>query len=463
MTTQTPALSETAVETFRAGLRGTLLQPGDDGYAAACTLYNAMIDKHPALIARCSGVADVISAVRFAQTNNLPLAVKCGGHNVAGNALCDDGLVIDLSAMRGIRVDPVARTVRAQGGATWADLDRETQVFGLATTGGVISSTGIAGLTLGGGIGWLMRQYGLSCDNLLSVDMVTAGGSVLTASATDNPDLFWGVRGGGGNFGVVTSFEFQLHPVGQVLAGMLVYPFDHARAVLQCYRELFLMAPDELSMSAVLLTLPDGPPAVAIAGCYTGSLATAEQVVQPLRAVAPLLADELRPMSYCEAQTTLDAGFGPGLHNYWKSHFLTGLPDEAIDIILSHFARASSPLHAIGIARLGGAVGRVGREETAFPHRDAPFDTNIVGRWTDPAEAGEHIQWARTVWAALQPFSTGGIYVNYMSTGEEDQVRAAYGDATYDRLAVLKAKYDPTNLFRLNHNIQPERRTELAF
>ena len=448
-------LEKSGIEPLKASLRGELFQPGEEGYDAARTMYNAMIDRHPALIARCAGVSDVIAAVQFARSHNLLVAIRGGGHNVAGRAICDGGLVIDLSRMKGIHVDPVHCIARAEPGVTWSEFDRETQAFGLATTGGTVSSTGIAGLTLGGGIGWLMRTCGLACDNLVSVDLVTAEGRLLTASATENPDLFWGVRGAGANFGVVTSFEYQLHPVGPLLGGMLIHHFAKARDVLRLYRDVTATAPDELTALAALLTSPDGEPVVAIAPFYNGSLKAGEEVMQPLRAFGPPLADHVGPMSYLQVQTMLDAMMPPGLRNYWKTNFLKDLSDEAIDTLVTYFASVPSALTAAVIEQFGGAVGRIGEDETAFSPRDQRFNLAIASRWTDPAESEKHRQWTRELWDVMQPFATDAVYVNYLPEDEGDRVKALYGAAKYERLVRLKNTYDPTNFFQLNANIKP--------
>ena len=456
--TSDTALAEDTVAAFQTTLRGALLRPGDDGYEAARTLWNAMIDKRPALIVRCVGVADVIQAVNFARTHDLLVAVRGGGHNVAGNAVCDGGLMIDLSPMKSVHVDPVRRTARAEPGATWRDFDHETQAFGLATTGGVIPTTGVAGLTLGGGIGWLMGSYGLSCDNLLSVDVVTADGRLLQASATENPDLFWGVRGGGGNFGVVTSFEYQLHAVGQVLGGMVIHPVERARDVLKFYREFTRTAPDALTSMAVCLTSPEGAPVVALLVCYNGPLAEGEKVLQPLRAFGPPVADHIGPMAYTALQSMLEAGFPAGLQNYWKSNFLQDLSDDAIAVMVDGFAQMPAPTSALAIEHISGAVSRVGEDATAFTHRQASYNLLIVGIWPDLANNDTNIRWVRQTWDAMQPFSSGAVYVNYLGQAADEgaeRIKEAYGVTKYERLLALKKQYDPTNLFRLNQNINP--------
>jgi FAD/FMN-containing dehydrogenase len=452
-------LGEGVVEAFRASLRGHLLHAGEDGYEEARTLWNGMIDRRPALIARCTGAADVITCVNFARAHHLLVAVRGGGHGVAGHAVCDGGLMIDLSRMKGLRADPVHRTARAEPGLTWGEFDHETQAFGLATTGGQISTTGIAGLTLGGGWGYLARTYGLACDNLLSVDVITANGQLLTASATDHADLFWGVRGGGGNFGVVTAFEYQLHQVGPVLAGVVIHPFEKAKEVLAWYREFTRTAPDALASGAVLVTMPDKTLVAGIVVCYNGPLNEGERVLKPLRAFGPPLADQIGPMPYTAAQQLIDAFYPPGLQQYWKSSFLRDISDGAIDTIVAYCAHRPSPLcHVVIEHTLGGAVSRIDRDATAFNHRDTPYSFLSLGVCTDPAETETCIQWARECWDAMQPFSTGGVYVNYLGREADEgaeRIKAAYGPEKHQRLVALKNTYDPTNLFRLNQNIQP--------
>jgi FAD binding domain/Berberine and berberine like len=447
-------VNASAFQAFQASLRGTIIRPGEVNYETARNTWNGMIDKHPAVITRCAGVADVIAAVRFARDHDLLAAVRGGGHSLPGFSVCDGGMVIDLSPMKGIRVDPGKRTAVAQAGLTWGDYDRETQAFGLASTGGVISTTGIAGLTLGGGIGWLMRKYGLACDHLRSVDLVTADGQCLTASATENPDLFWGIRGGGGNFGIVTSFEYQVHPVGPVLAGMVLHPLDRAKDVLRFYREFTLTAPDELTTYVFMLTTPEGVPVAAIMCCYCGDLAAGERALQPLRKFGPPLADEVKPMPYQALQSLLNDAYPPGLYNYYKSHYISQISDELIDTMIGCFANVPSPMSALGFEQFGGAVRRVGVEDTAFRHRDAAYDIAILGEWADPATSTVNIGWVRDVAAMIEPFSTGGVYVNFLAEEGEEQIKAAYGSHV-QRLVALKRKYDPTNFFHLNQNIKP--------
>lgn len=446
------ALQEATVHAFKTSLRGALLCPGDDGYDAARTVYNAMIDRRPALIARCAGAADVIAGVQFARAHNLLVSVRGGGHNVAGNAVCDGGLMLDLSPMQGIRVDPAGRMVRAEPGLTWRDFDRETQAFGLATTGGLFSTTGIAGLTLGGGLSWLNGLYGLACDNLCSADVVTADGQLLTASDAERPDLFWGLRGGGGNFGIVTSFEYRLHPVGPVLAGLLFYPIAKATEVFRFYREYMPESPDALRVDIGVLTAPDGNLAVGMIPCYVGAVAEGERVIAPLRRLGPV-ADLVRPMTYCEVQTMLDDVLPPGRRNYWKSSFVPTLDDAAIETLIACGQAAPSPTSFIALEPIHGAASRVPPEATAFPHRTAHYSLLILAVWTDPAASEQHIRWARESWEALQPFAAGRVYVNYLSEGE-DRVQEAY-ETNYDRLVALKNTYDPTNFWRRNQNIRP--------
>jgi FAD/FMN-containing dehydrogenase len=450
-------LEEPTVAAFQASLRGALLRPEDNGYDAARAIWNGMIDRRPALIARCAGVADVISTVNFARTHRLLVSVCGGGHNVPGNAVCDGGLMLDLSLMKSVRVDPLRRTARAESGVLWGEFDRETQAFGLATTGGSVSDTGIAGLTLGGGIGWLAGKYGLSCDNLLAVDMVTASGTFLTASASENADLFWGVRGGGGNFGVVTSFEYQLHAVGPVLAGLLLYPFDRAQETLRFYRDFARSIPDEVNTIGALLTSPEGAPVAAIAVCYNGDLSAGEKVLRPLRDFGPPLVDDIRPRAYSEVQTLLDANTQRGRRNYIKSSFMQTISDGAIDTLIEHFATVPSPLTFTFFQQLGNAVSRVRPEATAFSHRNALCEWGCLSVWLNATQDDRNIRWTRALAEGIQPFTTGRAYVNQMGSEaieSAEAIKAAYG-ATYDRLVALKNKYDPTNLFRLNPNIKP--------
>ena len=449
----TKTVTDPAAPAIGSTLAGTVIRRGDPTYDEARRVWNGMVDRSPAVIVRCSSTADVVAAVNHARDNGLVLAVRGGGHNAGGLALCDDGLVIDLSGMRAVTVDPDRRTARVQGGALWRDFDAATHPHGLATTGGLISTTGVGGLTLGGGLGWLMRQHGLACDNVTAVEIVTADGSVRRASATENTDLFWGIRGGGGNFGVVTSFEFRLHPVRSLYAGMLVYPGPRAPEVLRRYRDVAMKAPDELTVFAALMTAPDGMPITAVLTAYNGPVSAGEAALKPLRDLGPV-ADQVTEMPYPALQSMLDEGFPSGLQVYWRSDFLESLPDDAIDALCERFNAITSPLSALLIEQFGGAVARVPAEETAFAQRDALFNLAVISRWTDPATAETHIGWARKSSESARPFASGGVYVNYLGAEGADRVRAAYG-TKYDRLVALKQKYDPTNLFRTNQNIQP--------
>ena len=452
------ALDEATVGAFQTSLRGQLLSPSDAAYEETRRVHNGMIDKRPALIARCLGVADIIDAVNFARQNGLEIAVRGGGHNVAGTAVCDDGLMIDLSLMKGIYVDPKARTARAQGGVTWGQFNRETQLHGLATTGGFISTTGIAGLTLGGGLGWLMSKHGLAIDNLISAEMVTANGDVLRASKDENADLFWALRGGGGNFGVVSSFEYQLHPLGPaVVSGLIAYPIDNAGEVLRFFREFTASLPDELGAVAGLLYAPDGSgtPIAAIAVCHCGSLEEGEAAVRPLKEFGSPAMDVIGPTSYEETSMMLDAGFPRGALNYWKSNFLNELSDAAIETMADQFSTCPSPMTSLFLEHFHGTATRVGATDTAFPHRRPGYNFLVLSEWLDPAESDQNIAWTREMYAAMQPYLASGRYVNYIGEEEgEDPVRAAYGP-NYERLAQLKNKYDPNNLFHMNQNIKP--------
>jgi FAD/FMN-containing dehydrogenase len=453
----TSRLDDTAVRDLRASLRGALLQPGDPGYDTARKVDNAMIDRHPGLIARCAGVADVLAAVRFARTHDVLVSVRAGGHNVAGNAVCDGGLVIDVSPMKGIRVDPGARTVQAQAGVTWGELDVETQAFGLATTGGVISTTGIAGLTLGGGVGWLNGRFGLACDNLVSADVVTAEGLLLRASEQDHADLFWGLRGGGGNFGIVTSFEYRLHPLGpMVLSGPLFHPAARARDVLRFYREVSAGEPDELTTYAGLLTGPDGSPLVGIVPCYAGPPEQGEKLVERLRRFGPPAVDMVGPMPYLAVQRMFNDAFPPGRYNYWKSSLTPEISDQLIDAVVEHMARVPSPHSAVMLEHYHGAYSRPAPTATAYSHRRPTYDVVIIANWTDPADSERNVAWARGLFAAVQPQVSRAGYVNFLDTDDgADRVRAAYGE-NYDRLVALKRKYDPKNFFRMNQNVRPD-------
>jgi FAD/FMN-containing dehydrogenase len=443
-----------ALESLAEDLRGPILLPGTEAYDAARRVFNGMIDRHPALIAQCLGASDVKVAIDYARAHDLPVAVRGGGHNVAGHGTCDEGLLIDFSRMRTARVDVDSQTVRADPGCTWTDFDAETSVHGLATTGGTVGSTGIGGLTLGGGLGFLMGSYGLTCDNLVSADLVTADGELLTVSERDHPELFWGIRGGGGNFGVVTSFAYRLHRVDTLLAGLVLYPADIAREALELFRATCMEAPDELSCAFVLIALPDGPKVAGIAACFNGPMSDGERLVQPLRGLGPPVEDGIRSMRYPEVQRTF-AEIPFGLHNYWKGHFIGDMTDAVVDATMQAFETMTSEHSAILIEAPHGAVRDVAREATAFGQRDARFNASGLAIWEPADDPARHIEWTRAYADAIAPFATGG-YVNYLGDDASvDDVKAAYGAERFQRLADLKARYDPTNMFRFNQNIRP--------
>jgi FAD/FMN-containing dehydrogenase len=436
---------------------GPLLQPGDTQYDETRQVHNGFVDKRPALIARCRGVADIVAAVNFARANDIPVAVRGGGHNVSGRATIEGGMMIDLSLMKGIMVSPAARRVRAQGGVTWGEFNRETQIHGLATTGGVVSTTGIGGLTLGGGLGWLIGTHGLAIDNLRSVELVTADGQVRTVSAEEHPDLFWALRGGGGNFGIAASLEYKLHPVGPTIHGGAVFhPFSAAEDVLRFYRDLSASAPDELTLFAGLLHAPDGSAKLAgIVAAYCGPADRAEQALKPLRSFGPPAMDLLGPISYCQINTLFDAALPRGARNYWKSTFLNALTDEAIHAIVDSYASVTSPMSQLLLEHFHGALTRVAPDATAFPHRQAGYNLVMITQWTTPAEDQRHVAWTRERYAALQPFARGARYSNYLDHDDTtDAAAAAYG-ANYARLQQIKATFDPDNFFRQNLNIKP--------
>jgi FAD/FMN-containing dehydrogenase len=457
------ALDNATVEGFRAQLRGELIQTGDAAYEEARKVYNGMIDKHPGLIARCVDVADVIASVNFAREHHLLLAVRGGGHNGPGLATCDDGLVIDLSAMKGVHVDPKQRTARVAGGATWGEVDHATHAFGLATPSGFISTTGVGGLTLGGGIGYLSRTYGLSLDNLLSVDMVLADGSYVTASADEHPNLFWAVRGGGGNFGVVTSFVFRLHEVSTVYGGPIFWPLDQAKELLKFWRDYITNAPRDINGWFGFVTVPPVPlfpeqfhlkKMCVIVWCYTGPLDQAEKRFAPIRAFGTPAIDAVGPVPWPALQQLFDGLYPPGLQWYWKADFFNDLSDQAIELHTKYAEQLPTMHSTMHLYPISGAVHDVGKDETAFRFRDANFSEVMVGVDPDPANNERMIAWARNYWTALHPYSAGGGYINMIMDEGQDLVRAAYGE-NYDRLAQIKAKYDPENLFRVNQNIVP--------
>ncbi len=451
-----PTVDEAAVRALASHLRGSVLRPGASGYDQARTVWNAMVDKRPALIARCADASDVMAAVRFGREHDLPPSIRGGGHNVAGLAVSNGGLMIDCAPMKGIYVDPVRRIARAESGLVWGEFDGATQVHGLATVGGVVSTTGIAGLTLGGGQGWLTGKHGLSLDNLLAVEMVTAEGTLIRASVEEHPDLFWALRGAGANFGVATAFEYRLHPVGPtVLGGMVLHPRARAREVLRFYREFAAGQPDELTTYAALLTVPDGSPVVALVCCYAGPVEAGETAVEPLRGFGPPVVDLIGPMPYTAVQGLIGQGFPAGRLNYWKSTLLREIPDEVIEALTDYTAQVPSPHTAIAIADTHGAYGRVASEATAYAHRDLPFDLVILASWTDPSDTERNIAWTRGLYEAIRPYTPSGVYVNDLDGDEaQGRVRDAYG-INYDRLTHLKRTWDPTNFFRANHNIAP--------
>lgn len=454
MAAQTPPpLNPAAVNKLSSAIRGQIFRPGDDGYDVGRKVFNAMIDRLPALIVRPADAEDIRRAVSFARENDLPVSVKGGGHNVAGSAVRDGGVMLDCSSMRGIRVDPERRTAQAAAGALLADLDRATQAYGLTTPLGVVSVTGIAGLTLGGGIGWLNGRYGLACDNVCSAEIVTSDGRFLTASPDDHADLHWAIRGGGGNFGVVTSFTYSLHPVGQVIAGGLSFPAERTREVLRFYPEFAASCPDDLSMSASLGRDDMGRPVFGVGLCWCGEPDEISSALRPLRSLGPDT-DEVIPIDYCTLQSSHDAGFPPDQYHYWKSSFFTDLTDEAVDILLHFAAGMPSPASGIGMQQLHGEAARIDPAATAFPHRRSQSELLILSQWADPEETERNVEWTRALFNAMEPFASHGVYVNDLGEEGDDRVRAAYG-ANYDRLAAVKAIYDPANTFQSNQNIRP--------
>jgi FAD/FMN-containing dehydrogenase len=449
--------------TFARSFEGETVLPGDDEYDTARAVWNGSFDRRPALIARCRSADDIAAVIRLARDTGLPLAVRGGGHSLAGLSSIDDGIVLDLSRMREVGVDPAGRTARVQPGATWGVFDAATQEHGLASTGGLISTTGVAGLTLGGGIGWLMRQHGLACDNLISADVATASGEVVRTSSASEPELLWGLRGGGGNFGVVTSFEFRLQRVGPVVGGLALFPIERGHDVLRMYREWSADLPDAFTTLAGVVTAPPAPfvppdivgtKVVALLGCWCGASDRGLEILEPVRAMTPV-ADAFGPISYTALQGMLDAGAPPGQRNYVRSGYVADLSGGLIDTVLDHGSRMPSPFSQIHFHQMGGAVARVGEQDTAFGNRRAAFAFNLISTWTDPAEDDLHERANRELMEAVVPFSTGGVYVNFLANEGEARVRAAYGHAAYERLAALKRSYDPGNLFRMNQNIPP--------
>ncbi|RTZ44422.1 FAD-binding oxidoreductase [Candidimonas sp. SYP-B2681] len=451
-------------EELQGGFGGEILLPEDPAYEDARKIWNATVDKRPALIARCSTTQDVVRAVNFARDNGILLAVRGGGHNIAGNAMCDDGIVIDLSGMKAANVDPATRRATVEGGATLADMDAATQAHGLATPLGINSTTGVAGLTLGGGFGWLSRKFGMTVDNLESAEVVMADGGLIRASETEYPDLFWALRGGGGNFGVVTRFTFNLHQVGpDLLSGLMVYPISEAKSVLQQYRDFMAAAPDDLTVWSVLRKAPPlpflpadvhGQAVVVLAILYVGDPDQGTKMVDPLRKFGTLLGEHIGVQPYVNWQKAFDPLLTPGARNYWKSHNFAKLDDGLFDAVIEYIGKLPSPQCEIFFGAIGGATTRKPSDFTAYAHRDARYVMNVHGRWDDPADDKRCIAWARDFFAASAPFASGGVYVNFLTSDETDRVRSAYG-ANYDRLAQIKRKYDPDNLFHMNQNIAP--------
>jgi FAD/FMN-containing dehydrogenase len=447
-------VKDEALDALAGRMRGPLLTPEADGYDHARAIFNGMIDHKPAVIGRCAGTADVKACVEFAREHDLLVSVKGGGHNFAGKSVVEGGFMIDLADMRSMYVDPARLRARAGGGAKWIDFDSETQAFGLATTGGTVSDTGIGGLTLGGGIGWLAGRYGLTCDNLISAEVVLADGRIITASADENEDLFWGLRGGGGNFGVVTSFEYQLHSVSQVLAGPVIHPFPAAAGVLDFYSQFAQDIPDELTTGCVLMPSPEGFPVAAIVACWNGPFDEGERYLRPVREFGPPVADELQLMPYAGIQTALDPMLPPGDRYYLKGPLIAEITDDLIAVLIEHYERAPSPKSFILLQQLGNAARRVDPAATAFGHREARWDLVIACGWADPADDEKHVRWVREVHDATAPFGLG-VYVNSVLEDDRGEVESAYQPETFRRLSALKAKYDPTNFFRMNPNIRP--------
>ncbi len=460
----TTTIGQKDVEALASSLSGELLTPESPGYDEARTVWNAMIDRRPAIIVQCADAADVIRAVNVARDNDLLVAVRAVGHNIAGNAVCDGGMMISLAGMKSVRVDAKAQRAWVEPGVTLGELDNATQASGLALPVGINSTTGVAGLTLGGGFGWLSRKHGLTIDNLISADVVTAAGEQVRASADENADLFWGIRGGGGNFGIVTSFEFALHPVGpEVLAGLIVHPFAAADDVLRYYREFAAQAPDEVTVWVVMRKAPPlpflpedvhGTEVVVLAALYAGDIAEGERALAPLREYGKPIADVIGPVAFVEFESGFDPLLTPGVRNYWKSHDFLELGDDLVDTLIKYVGKLPGPQCEIFLAQMGGATNRVDASATAYRHRDAEFIVNVHGRWESPGEDDPCIAWCRELFNAMTPYATGGVYVNFMTEEEEQRVQLAYGDS-FERLVQLKNKYDPTNMFRMNQNIRP--------
>jgi FAD/FMN-containing dehydrogenase len=464
--TEHAALTDDAVEELRAKIAGPIFTLSDEGYDAARSIWNAMIDKRPGAIARCTGTADIIAALRFARDSGLPLSTRAGGHNIGGTSLCDDGIVVDLSHLKGIHVDLPNETVRVQPGVLLGDVDRETQAFGRVVPAGFVSQTGLSGLTLGGGFGWLTRKWGLTSDHLISADVVTADGNLVRASENENADLFWGLRGGGGNFGIVASYEYDMRKYGPtVMAGMVVHPMDRADEVVSFYRQFSEAASDDLTCVLLLRIAPAAPflpaaihgkPIAAIIVCHAGPLDEAEKAVKPLKDFGSPVADTIEPKPFAVHQAALDGTQPPGRYYYWKSDYLSGVTDAAQQTILEHTSEFPSPESALIVFQLGGAAARIDDDISAAAHRDAAYVLNIASSCIDADKIDACKTWARDTWSAMRPHSTGGAYVNFLTEDEgDDRTLEAYGQEKYDRLAALKTKYDPANFFRVNRNIAP--------
>ncbi len=461
------ALGAESVAAFEARLRGPLLRPGEPAYDEACAIWNGMIDKRPALVAQPQGAADVIECVNFAREGSVPLSVRGGGHNIAGTAIAEGGLMIDHTPRKGVYVDVERGVIRVEPGCNWGDADRETQLHGLVVPGGIVSHTGVAGFTLGGGFGWASRKYGLASDNLLSADIVTAEGKLIRASETEHPDLFWALRGGGGNFGIVTSFEFRACTLGpEVMAGIVFHPMDKAREVIGLYREITQSAPDELCCLLVMRMAPPAPflpeevhgtPVVGIAACYVGSIEDGAKAVRPIKEFGEPVGDAIAPKPFTAYQAMLDAGAPFGRRYYWKSDYFADLDPAMDDVLIEHASRFQSPHSSLLLMHLGGETNRIGETDTAAGNRDAEYVLNIQGAWEDPADDDRNVAWARDFWQAARPYSTGGTYINFLTEdAEEDRVREAFLSESYDRLVKVKTKYDPDNMFRSNQNIRPK-------
>ena len=452
--TEDSMIKQLALDDLKKQLRGELLQPSHAGYDNARSIFNAMIDHRPGAIVFCSGPADAAACVRFARQHGLPLSIRGGGHNVAGNSVCEGGVMLHMGKLNGVHVDVKNRTATAQPGVTLGDYDRATTPLDLVTPVGVVSRTGIAGLTLGGGLGWLMGKYGLACDNLISAEVVTAEGNTVHASETETPDLLWGLRGGGGNFGIVTELRYRLHPLEPTIAGLLLYPLEKSKDVLRFFREITHHCPDNLAVAAALLSSPDGTPVSAFVICYNGDPQQGEKILAPIRAFGPPLADAVGPVPFIQHQSMFDAAYPPGQQHYWKSGFMNSLPEEAMDVVIEHFARRASPLSSLMFEHMHGAASRVPADATAFANRFDHYNFSAFGVWEHAKDNDLNRKWVQNFWQAMQPHLSGRAYVNYLGQEGADRVREAYGP-NFDRLAALKKKYDPTNFFRLNQNIPP--------